>query len=338
MKFVDVRQRTAEWHAWRKQGITATMAAVILRKNPDKTPWRLWAELHGKVQAPDLSMIPQVRLAIYLEPYALQWFEKEYGGTCLPVCAESSEYPVIRCSFDGLLETDEPVEVKILSDSNFHEVRDLGKSSTHYQLYYWQVQHQLLVSGAKRGYLLFYHTREKPLVFEIERNEAVQQSLIVEELAFWNLFRDAKEPVKDPQLDFFQPEGDVLSKWILAADKVRRLERVRVRIEERLAQIKSLRTQHQEELVSLMGGFKLAESNGVRVTRFNQNGKVDWNLLMKEQCPNITQDVIDRYRDQSVERCRLTIDPDTPLTAESVQLLMAQTAVDSTYDAEAFCL
>lgn len=338
MKFVDVRQRTPEWHAWRKQGIGATMAAPIVRQHPDKTPWRLWAEMHGKVPVPDLSVIPQVRMAIYLEPYALQWFQKQYGGECLPVCGEYDEFPVIRASFDGLLENFEPVEVKIHADPIFFDVRDNGTASEHYKLHWWQVQHQLLVSGGKRGYLLFYHTRETPLVFEIERDEAVLQTLVVEELAFWNLYRDAREPVKDPKRDFFLPEGETLSKWILAADKIRRLERLRARIETRLNQVKSLRAEQLTEMVSLMGDFMLAEAHGVRVTRFIQNGKVDWNSFVKDQCPTITKDVIDQYRDQTVERSRVTIDPDTPLTSESVQVLLAQTAVDSDLDAEAFCL
>jgi putative phage-type endonuclease len=338
MRIVDVRQRTPEWHAWRKQGIGATMAAPILRKHPEKTPWRLWAELVGKAQAPDLSKIPQVRLAIYLEPYALQWFQQEYGGECLPVCGEHEEFPIIRCSFDGLLETNEPVEVKIHADPIFFDVRDNGTASAYYQLHWWQVQHQLLVSGAKRGYLLFYHTRERPLVFEIVRDETVHQTLVVEELGFWNLYLNAKEPVKDPKLDFFQPEGNALQEWILAADKIRRLERVRERMESRLNKVKALRTEQQTELVALMGGFMLAEAHGVRVTRFNQNGKVDWNSLVQDNYPDITKDIIDRYRDRTVERSRIIIDPDTPLSSASIQVLMAQTAVDSDLDNEAFCL
>lgn len=338
MKFVDLRQRTAEWNAWRKLGITATMAAPILRMHPEKSPWRLWAELQGKVPVPDLSVIPQVRMAIYLEPHALQWFERKYGGECLPCCGEHEQYPVIRCSFDGLLENMEPVEVKIHADPIFYDVRDKGTASEYYKLHFWQVQHQVLVAGSKRGYLVFYHTREEPIVFEITRDEQAQQTMLVEELAFWNLCRDGREPVKDPELDFFQPLGQELSEWVLAADKLRRLERLKERMEARLNHVSTLRGVHQAELVALMGNYKLAEAHGVRVTRYNQSGKVDWNRLIKEQCPEITPELIDRYRDKSVERSRVKIDPETPLALDSIQQLMAQTAVDSDLDTEAFCL
>lgn len=338
MKFVDLRQRTPEWHAWRKQGITATMAAPIARKHPEKSPWRLWAEIQGKVPVPDLSAIPQVQMAIYLEPHALSWFEKEYGGECLPICGEHEEHPVIRCSFDGLLETNEPVEVKVHADSIFYDVLHNGTSSAAYQLHFWQVQHQIMVAGSKRGYLVFYHTREKPLVFEIARDEAVQRTLLVEELAFWNLCCSGKEPIKDPAIDFYQPVGNDLNEWILAADKLKRLERIKDRLETRLNHVKALRSVHVGELVDLMGNYKLAEEHGVRVTRFNQSGKVDWDRLIKERCPAITPEIIDRYRGKSAERERIKIDPETPLALASVHLLMAQTAVDSEQVAEAFCL
>lgn len=170
MKIVDLRQRTPEWHAWRRQGIMATATAVILGQHVEKTRWRLWAELTGRVAPLDLSMIPQVRLGILHEPYAVAWFEERYKTTLLPLCGECATFPLLRASFDGVDDDGCPVEVKVPSDKNFDLVLEQGEKSEPYRLYWWQVQHQIAVAGSARGYLVFYSTTRQPLVFEIRRD------------------------------------------------------------------------------------------------------------------------------------------------------------------------
>ena len=43
-------QRSPEWFALRKQGITATDVSVIAGLSPYKSPFRLWAEKTGRVE------------------------------------------------------------------------------------------------------------------------------------------------------------------------------------------------------------------------------------------------------------------------------------------------
>lgn len=44
MKIINLPQRDKDWHDWRRKGITASDAAVLLGRSPYKTKWRLWAE------------------------------------------------------------------------------------------------------------------------------------------------------------------------------------------------------------------------------------------------------------------------------------------------------
>nr|WP_237143861.1 YqaJ viral recombinase family protein [Pseudomonas fluorescens] len=129
MKIVDIAQRTPDWHEWRREGISATSCAVIMGENPDKTPLELWKELVGIVEPADLSVIPQVRRGVKFEPLALQAFEDKYGKMALPFCAESTAYPFIRASFDGVLDDKSPVEIKNLSETNHLEVLQLREHS-----------------------------------------------------------------------------------------------------------------------------------------------------------------------------------------------------------------
>ncbi len=323
MKTVDVRQRSPEWHRWRAGGISATSAAVIVNQNPDKTPWRLWAETLGIVERPDISMIPQVQIAVMLEPHALAWFEDHYGMTPLSCCGESDEEPVIRASFDGLLEDQDVVEVKILSDSNFEEVKRLGEESSHYKLYWWQVQHQLYVSGGAKGYLLFYHTRQVPIVIEILRDDAAIADLVVKELAFWELVKakdPKKAPAKCPQRDYFTPEGECLREWVVFASDIRHIEAELAAMETRRADLIAKREALQGRLIGLMGDNMLAEAEGVRVNRYVQAGLVGWKKVAQSLDPDFDESKYDKFRSEPSNRVRITVD-DAPMSVATMQHL-----------------
>ncbi|MDG1580873.1 lambda-exonuclease family protein [Pseudomonas sp. GOM6] len=313
MRVVDLRQRTPQWHAWRKNGVTATSAAVVLGENPDKTVWRLWAEQTGKITPPDLSVIPQVRLAILLESHALAWFQDRYDMTLLPLCAESSEHPEIRASFDGVNEYDEPVEIKVLSDRNFLDVSDMGEESFHYKLYWWQVQHQLYVTEASKGYLLFYHSRLEPIVFVIQRDDAAIKKMVAAELAYFELVRKGKEPGKDKERDYFQPEGADHKKWVDAAMQLRNLEAQRLELMAQVDGIVGQQNQLQKLLLSMMGDHMLADFEGVRMTRYKQAGRVSWRKIVELLDPDFKTSKYPNHVSGDAERVRMTLD-DAPMS------------------------
>lgn len=45
---VTLQQGSDSWLNWRREGLTATEAGVILNQNPNKSPWRLWMEKKEK--------------------------------------------------------------------------------------------------------------------------------------------------------------------------------------------------------------------------------------------------------------------------------------------------
>jgi len=76
-EFVKAEQRSPEWFALRKDGITATDAAVIAGLSPYKTPYQLWAEKRGEY-TPDAPGAAAVR-GILLENTVAEFYEMETG-------------------------------------------------------------------------------------------------------------------------------------------------------------------------------------------------------------------------------------------------------------------
>ena len=219
MHIIDVAQRTPDWERWRARGVTASESAVILGRSPYKTPWRLWTERTGLARAEDLSRKPPVQRGIRLEDAARQWFEQTYDTLLLPVCAESDREPVLRASFDGLNDAGEPVELKVPCERTFHEVQAHGRAAGACRLYEPQVQHQLYVAGAGKGWLVFYLDPQNQVVFEVARDATLIRAIVAQGKAFWQALVEGAEPQKDPVRDLFVPSGDQLQEWTALAGR-----------------------------------------------------------------------------------------------------------------------
>ena len=174
MKTVSLDQKSPQWHQWRLKGITATESVVIAGTSPFLTPWRLWMIKAGKMLAPDLSAVPAIRFGVEHEPVARRLFEDCHDTLVLPQCGELDEDPVFRASFDGLTLDGEPVEIKCPQEGTLLDVRTNGRASHAFGMYYTQVQHQLLVCGAKRGWLVFLDN-DHLIEFEIARDDAASK-------------------------------------------------------------------------------------------------------------------------------------------------------------------
>lgn len=307
MKIVNLQQGEDAWLEWRKGGITATDAAILLDRSPHKTRWRLWAEKSGFAREVDLSLNPLVRHGRENESVARQAYEALTNDIVFPACVESSVHPLLRASLDGLNSASEPVELKCPSDKVWEEVSAHAEQSSAYKLYYCQVQHQILVTGAKRGWLAFWHPDHEMMVFEITLNEPLLRKLIQEAAVFWRQVLDKQEPTKDPERDLFIPAGEVAKEWIYVAEQYRSYQS---EIDDLEARLKALRG-HQEpqlaRLKALMGEYFHADYAGVMLTRYKAKGRVDYNRVLNEHAGNLKEADLDQYRGKPAERYRVTI-------------------------------
>ena len=305
MKIIDVSQRSEAWRVWRSQGLSASEAAVVMNRSPYKSPWRLFAEKTGLVLEQSMENNPLIRTGIQQEPVALHHFEEKHDILLLPICGESERYPLLRASFDGLSEANEPVEIKCPHETTFMEVFLNREHSPAFQLYWHQVQQQMLVAEADRGFLYFYQDGQT-VEFEIQRDEGFIQALIETARDFWSAVKNGQEPAKDPERDLFLPQGQAEIQWQQWAADYRQNA---LRVEALKGQLKSLdvlQTDLEQRLVGLMGDFLSAEHSGLRVHRFQVQGRIDYQAALKTLSPAVSETALENYRQKSSHRVRIT--------------------------------
>lgn len=327
MRTVDLIQRTPDWHDWRRQGVTASDAGVLVGTDPDRTVWQLWAEKVGLADPPDLSRNPLVSAGIENESLARQQYEATYGGVLLPLCGESDEHRVLRASFDGIENDGSPVELKCPSEKVFKETRSQGRDSDAYKRYYPQLQHQIYVAGANAGKLALYRKGDL-LVLDVARDNVFIAGLIERALSFWEGVQNRIEPAKDAARDVYIPTGEVLNAWIRIADEYRLLERERSRGEAEVKRMEKRQGALENQLVELMGGFARGAAAGLLVTRYMQHGSVDYRKVVEAVAPGLDPATLEQYRRPASERVRVTLTDTEAKPENQAPLDVAQLCAD----------
>ena len=281
MKEVRLEQKTDQWKAWRRNGVTATESAVIAGTSPFMTPWRLWMIKAGKMLEPDLSAVPAIRFGVEHEPIARRLFEVAHDTIVVPVCGELEEDPVFRASFDGITLDGEPVEIKCPQEATLSDVRLNGRSSEAFQLYYTQVQHQLLVCGAAKGWLVFLDG-DHLLEFEIKRDDEAIDKIRIAGRQFWESLIAGKAPPKDLKRDVFEPEGEEdINAWVRTAKELKTVLERLSELDKAAATLKEQKSRLTQELVGMMGQACSANFAGIALTRRTTAGSINTEKLMQ---------------------------------------------------------
>lgn len=302
MRIVKLDQRTEQWKAWRREGLTATETPVLCTASPFKTPYRLWLEKTGRAEEPDLSAIPAVRYGIAHEDEARQLAELVLKTRIEPACGEYDADPRFRASFDGLTEEGIPVEIKAPGADTLFDVKTKGPHSKAVQYYEWQVQHQLLVSGAPYGWLVFYDENGPLQRFRIDADETRQSIIYETGKRFLENIRNDVPPEMDPVRDIYTPEGEQIAPWMEAADNFVRLQGKIDELEKELGELKSAQSGFKETLISLMGDAQKADFGGVTISISYSKSSIDYKALFESRKNPATDDELARYRTKSVRR------------------------------------
>ncbi len=304
---VDIPQGSPGWHRWRDEGATASNTAVVLGVSPHKTALELWRELVGLCEPVDLSMIDQVRKGHLREPLAAEWFEQQYGNVTGPCCGESVLNPIMRASFDAFYG-DHPLEIKNLSDTNHLEVLNQREESSHYKLYFWQVQHQMYVSGADRGYLLFWNPVHTPICFEIKRSEEAIMKLLKANLEFFEKVQRGIPPEFDFSRDtfFINRSWEHYEKWRDAGKHIRQLLDMRSKISNELKNINNQLDERKAQLVPDIGNHYAVEGAGLRLCSSQRDGSINWEAVAKTLIPESEHHKFEEFRSQTSGSLRVS--------------------------------
>lgn len=325
MKIVDIPQRTPEWHQWRNTGVSASEADIVLGLSPYKTRYRLYAEKKGLILPDNLESNPHVRRGIRLEPVARRAFENRHNTMLLPVCAESDEYPFIRASYDGIDDNGIPVEIKAPTEKNFRDAqslenkefflseedfRDVQQNRTEsklYKRYYPQIQQQILIAKSDRAWLSLYLNEREYLDIPILRDEAIISKIIFEARKFWECLKTNTPPERDPSRDVFIPSGLQIDQWNALALSYHNAEELILDHKSKIEALEEEQSQIESGLLQLMGDFAHAESAGLRVSRYLQQGNIDYKAALKSLIPDLDPAVLEQFRKSPTERSRFTL-------------------------------
>lgn len=180
MRTVNLEQGSSEWLDFRRYHIMATDCACIMGVNDFKTPYDLYQEKVDGVAAQDNEHMRRGRLN---EPLARQIFIEM---TCIdvePMVVQSSEFPFMGASLDGIDQT-RKLLVEIKSPANIQ--KHLSKEiPIHYR---YQMMHQLAVTRADCCYFVSFHADDvdKIIVQEVLPDRNLINAIIENEQYFYD--------------------------------------------------------------------------------------------------------------------------------------------------------
>lgn len=283
-QIVKLVQGSPEWHAHRAKYRNASETPAVLGVSPWVTPYQLWLQRTGRAQ-------PEVNAAMLhgtqLEPAARDAYEQLTGHVMQPLVLVEGQY---SASLDGItldggliLEVKCPVKGR---DSDLWKFATEGKIPDHYR---WQVETQLMVSGAELAHLFVFDGKEGVVVEQ--RPSKLDWGAIEDG---WNGFmRFIAEDLPPPltvQDTLIRTDPD----WEQAAAVFLRLkfeaEQAASRLDEAKARLIGLASHSSEK-----GG-------GVCVSRYWKAGSVDY-----KKVPQLAGIDLESYRAPSREEVRVSV-------------------------------
>lgn len=292
MKFVNLAQSSPKWLDWRKTGVTASDVSCLFGNNPYKTEWRLWAEKTGLQAEDGIEGNPYVRKGKLFEHMLREHVVEDRDIGIFPACVEHDTIPEIKASLDGIDRGGRPWEFKVPSPGNFELVRNERLQSEPATRYWLQVQQQLIVTGASEGYLVFGNIDDEgpvPRVVEyimliIQADQHIQNQIVSRSIEFMRKVRDKIEPPKDPDRDVFAPETpETALTWKTVAGDLLPMLRAKAKLKQQLETLEADIASKAEPLLQVLGINKVGEFAGLRATRVDRKGNVDWQAFVKDK-------------------------------------------------------
>ena len=186
MKIIELEQGTDEWHDWRKEGIGASEAPMVLGISTYKTSHKLWQEKTGIVETKDENNFVFEK-GKSIEAKARAHFELMNDKDCPPICMEMTEYPFIRASLDGYNAKENfALEIKYVGKDAMEDV-----IPAHHMA---QLQHQMMVCGANDITYIRSNDGVKFKADVVKRDNAYLDNLLSKELSFWFMVQKKIEP------------------------------------------------------------------------------------------------------------------------------------------------
>lgn len=186
-----MKQEGQAWLDWRDKGLGSSDAAAIMGASPYKTVYQVWLEKTGRGKIPVNKFATQ--RGTKLEPVARSYFELLLNKDFPAMLAEHEEMNWLRASLDGYNKEDQAIlEIKApgLVEHKAAAAGDVPEK------YYWQVQHQMIVTGAKKANFASYHPEWEPkgVIVEVYPDQKDIDRYLKKAFKFWNVYVKEDKP------------------------------------------------------------------------------------------------------------------------------------------------
>ncbi len=280
---IELAQGSREWLDYRLSMRNASETAAVLGVSPWCTPYQLWLIKTGRAQTKANAAMQR---GTELEPAARAAYEAETGHIMQPLVLQRGRY---SASLDGMtLDGELIVEIKCPykgQDSELWKQVKAGHVRDHYAA---QVQHQLMVSGARLAHLYVFDGVQG-LLRPIEPIEHAVQRI----QNGWDQFQvyldtDTPPPLTDADT-VVRDDPD----WVTAAETFASAKMAADLADQAVAAAR-------DALVALARHPK-EQGAGVSVTRFWKAGAVNYKAV-----PELKGVNLEKYRGKLREEVRVT--------------------------------
>jgi putative phage-type endonuclease len=278
-----MEQNTKEWHLWRRKGLGASDTPIILGLSPFMTQFELWEVKTGRKEIKDAG--PQAARGHALEPIARDFYEQKTGFKAPPKLVTMDEVDYMKASLDGFVDNERiVVEIKCPSKEN-HDLAKVGKVP---EMYYWQMQHQMLVAKALKGHYVSFDGEEIFIVL-VEPCKKDQAKLLSACSEFWEYVKNDKPPPlsdKDWLKIDDEKKLELADKWVVIKNK--------------LDDLKKALDETKEELLKDLPHSRVI-CGSLKIQKVIRKGAVDYKSI-----PELMNVDVDNFRKPDSESWRIT--------------------------------
>jgi putative phage-type endonuclease len=190
MAYMEVvpQQQFQEWQDAHRTGIGASQIAAVLGEHRFASRLRVWAEKVGRLEPADFSDNEAVQMGIELEPFVATLYQRRTGRTLSQagVLLRSIRYDWAIATPDYWMMDDLgywsiPVQLKTTNAFRLNDWADGPPPEV-----WWQVQHEMLVTGAPWASIGVLVGGQRFMWADVERDEAAIARIVKEGARFWN--------------------------------------------------------------------------------------------------------------------------------------------------------
>ena len=265
-------QGTDEWKEWRRSRGGASEVAALMGCAPwfPRTPYELWLVKTGRAV---VEVNAAMTRGTALEPAARAYAEELFGEVFEPQTAELDR---IVASLDGITFDGQCLlEIKVPAQGRDSELwAHVKEHQAPPEHYLWQVQQQLLCSGARLARFVVCHADGEQITDaihcdvlpDVQAHEAIK--------AAWAQFFEHLDSDTPPPLTERDVREREDAEWAAAAQAWREAK-------QRLDEAGKAEKAARETLIQ-RAGEQSSQGAGVRVTRFWRSGSTDYAKAAKD--------------------------------------------------------